>query len=79
MLAVEAVVLAEDQRHRQKNQPMATAKTSEVEEERRKKRRTNEYHIKWINNRIDAGTTKSSEPTDQRRLKITSPGIPSRT
>jgi hypothetical protein len=33
------------------------------------------YHTKCIVNRNNPGTTKSSEPTDQRRRKIITPGI----
>lgn len=33
------------------------------------------HHTRWIVNRNSPGTTKSSDPTDQRRLKIMTPGI----
>lgn len=33
------------------------------------------YHTRCIVNRNSPGTTKSSDPTDHRRLKIITPGI----
>lgn len=33
------------------------------------------HHTRWMKNKNRPGTTKSSEPTDQRRLKMITPGI----